>query len=46
MASSWQNSLVGDFVSLIKGSSAAPCMDYCLGNWISLPSEEPHSTVK
>lgn len=28
----WQNSLVGDFVSLIKGSPAVPWLDYCLGN--------------
>lgn len=46
MTSAWRNSLVEDLGSLIKGSSAVPCMDYCLGNWISLSSGEPYSTVK
>lgn len=32
LLSVWQNSLVGDSISLIKGSPAVPCLDYCLGN--------------
>lgn len=32
LLSVWQNSPVGDPVSLIKGSPATPGLDYCLGN--------------